>query len=307
MTMPNFLIIGAAKSGTSSLNAYLRQHPQIHISEIKEPGFFALEGETPSYRGPGDMQRERHHVRDLARYQSLFRRADGALASGEASCIYLYSPKAPERIRHYIPRVRLIALLRNPADRAFSGHRWLVRDGRETLGTFEDALDAEDARVAANWSPEWHHTRRGFYHAQLRRYFDLFDREQIRVYLHDDFAADPAAVVRDLLGFLGLDASLLPDTSVRHNVSGTPRSRFLHHVVNTPMAIKDLMKPLVPVTLRRRVRTAVMRRNIVPDRATLRPETRRRLMELYRDDVLQLQTLIGRDLSHWLAQGGRHA
>ncbi len=307
MTMPNFLIIGAAKSGTSALYAYLRQHPDIFASDIKEPGFFALEGETVPFAGPGAVEGERQRIRHLDQYQALFRRAGSAVAVGESSCIYLFSPEAPRRIRHYVPNVKLIAILRNPVDRAYSGFRYLVRDGREPLGSFEEALEAEPARVAANWEPIWFHAQRGFYAAQLKRYFELFDRGQIRVYTYDEFVASPLGVLRDIYRFLEVDESFAPDLSLRHNVSGTPRSPLLHAVLARPSAVKDAVKSLVPAPLRRRirrVRSVLMERNIASDGAEMSGETRQSLMQLFRNDILELEGLIDRDLSGWLDASG---
>src|SRR3954452_17434204 len=119
MTMPNFLIVGAAKSGTTSLYYYLKQHPQVFVSPVKEPKFFAYEGEKVVYRGPGDAENNRRLVNNLADYRALFGGANGAKAIGEASPVYLYSPKACERIRHYLPDAKLFVILRDPAERAY--------------------------------------------------------------------------------------------------------------------------------------------------------------------------------------------
>jgi len=301
LRMPNFLIIGAAKSGTSAVYAYLRQHPQIFCSATKEPGFFAFEGRQPAFRGPGDRKYNRGCVTDLGRYQELFSDADSQAAVGEASTVYLYNAEAPERIRRYLPTMKLLGILRNPVERAYSGYSFLVRDRLEPLSTFEEALAAEDARIAANWQHIWHHQRLGFYSAQLKRYFDLFPRDQIAIYLYDDFKAKPVAVIQDMFRFLGADAAFMPDVSLKYNVSGEPRSRLLHAALARPNAAKDLLKGLLPAAMRRRMRARVMERNIQPTGRTLAPETRRFLVDLYREDILKLEALIGRELSHWLA------
>jgi hypothetical protein len=299
--MPSFLIIGAAKSGTSAVYNYLLQHPQIFCSAAKEPGFFAFEGRKAAFRGPGDRKYNRGCVTDLGRYQELFTGARGQHAVGEASTVYLYSPEAPERIQHYLPTVKLVGILRNPVERAYSGYSYLVRDRLEPLSSFEEALAAEDARVAANWQHIWHHQRLGFYYAQLKRYFDLFPREQIAVYLYDDFKARPVAVIQEMFRFLGVDPAFSPDVSIRYNVSGRPRSRLLHAALARPNAAKDLLKGLLPAGIRRRIRARLMQRNIQPTDRRMAPETRGYLIELYREDILKLESLIGRELSHWLA------
>jgi hypothetical protein len=303
MSMPNFLIVGAAKSGTSALYAYLRQHPQVFGSEIKEPGFFAYESTPAQFAGPRASEGERQRITDLERYQALFRRVGEARAVGEASSIYLYSTTAPKRIHHYVPDVKLIALLRNPVDRAYSGYRYSIRDGKEPLGSFEEALAAETDRIAGNWHPIWHHKSLGFYAQQLKRYLQLFSRTQFRVYTYDSFQANPVKVLQDVYGFLGIDSGFVPDVRVRHNVSGTPRSPLLHSFLAHPSPFKDAFKPLLPRVVRhhlRRARSVIMERNIIPQGPRMAQETRRSLMQVFRDDILELQTLIDQDLSGWL-------
>ena len=120
MTMPNFLIIGAMRAGTTSLYHYLKQHPQVYMSPVKEPRFFALEGEKPDPGRPTDERLMNHSITDIEAYRALFQAVSKETAIGEASPLYLYSPKAPERIRHYIPDAKLIAVLRDPVERAYS-------------------------------------------------------------------------------------------------------------------------------------------------------------------------------------------
>ncbi len=305
MTLPNFLMIGAQKSGTTAIYAYLAQHPQIFMSENKEPGFFAFEGQKAAFAGPGDARGERDRVRDLASYEVLFRNAKGRLRAGEASNVYLYVPQAHERILSYVPDAKLIAVLRDPVDRAYSAYRHLVRDGREPLGSFEEALAAEPERIAANWHPHWHYKQRGFYYTQLKRYFDRFNSGQIAVYTYDDFKADPRALLRSIFQFLGVDPEFVPDMTMRHNVSGVPKSRLLHSVVARPSAAKDLVKRLLPLSVRRRLHAALMRKNIVAIEPKVAANTERALREEYREDILRLENLLGRDLSAWRV--GRNA
>jgi hypothetical protein len=207
--------------------------------------------------------------------------------------------EAPKRILADIPDVKLIAVLREPVERAYSAYRHLVRDGREPLPSFEDALAAEPARMAANWHPHWHYLQRGFYFAQLRRFYELFDRQQIAVYTYDEFKSNPAETIRSIFEFLGLDPTFSPDTSIRHNVSGTPRSRLLHAALVRPSAIRDGAKSFLPLKARRRLRAALMARNIVAGEPRIAPETQRALRRLYRNDLLHLEKLLDRDLSGW--------
>ena len=294
MPMPNFLIIGAGKSGTTSLYKYLKAHPQIFMSTPKEPKFFAYEGENPG----GDFFLDRLTISSLETYQRLFENSRNYKAVGEASTVYLYSAKAPHRIRHHIPNARLIALLRDPAERAFSHYLFFSQGGRESSATFLEALRAEPDRIRRNVYSGWFYRDRGYYFAQLKRYFDLFPREQLRIYLYQDFYADRKGVVRDVLRFLEVDESLLPDIGEKHNVTAVPRSRLINAALNRQTRLRPLVRACLPAQGRRRLLNWLNRLN--SKRPQLAPEIRAELIEGYRDDILKLQDLIGRDLSAWL-------
>jgi hypothetical protein len=299
MTMPNFLIIGAAKSGTTSLWRYLASHPQIYMSPIKEPKFFVFEGEDPDFRGPPPRNNETPWaVTDLEGYHELFRGVTKEIAVGEASAAYLYNEKAPHS---YMPEAKLIAILRNPTERAYSHFLHVLSHDREPLSDFARALDAEEERVHENWWPDFYYMRYGFYHRQLSRYFELFRQDQIRVYLYEDLEADPLGMVQDMFGFLGVDDTFVPEVGIRYNSWGLPRNKSLHTFLLNLKRVKPLVEPLLPNKLYRRGLHAVVNlRNHNLVRPQLSPEVRGRLIEEYREDVLKLQDLIEQDLSFWL-------
>ena len=299
MTLPNFLIIGAAKAGTTSLYKYLEQHPQIYMSAFKEPGFFAFEGEKLNFQGPGTRYRiNKWTVTDLEAYREIFAGVTNEKAIGEATPLYLYFPKACDRIKHYIPDTKLIAMLRNPVERAFSNYVWAVQPGAEPLTNFSEALQAEAERIKNNWGPRWRYKDQGFYYAQLKPYFDTFNRDQIRVYLTEDFTANPVEVVQDIFRFLEVDESFTPDVSRKHNQSRIPRNQSWHRFLSQPNQIKSLLKPLLPVQFRQRLQTRLKKKNL--HKPTLSPEIRQQLLAEYREDILKLQDLLQRDLSQWL-------
>lgn len=299
MTMPNFLIIGAAKSGTTSLYHYAMQHPQIYMSPVKEPKFFALEGEDLDFRGPGDQKRmESGWITTFEEYSELFRAVTDETAIGEASNLYLYDPKAAERIRHHIPHVKLIAILRDPAERAYSNFLHMARSGLEPSADFTEALRQEETRINSRWMPFWHYWQRGFYYRQLRRYFDRFDQHQIKVYLYEEFAADPGCVLQDFFEFLGVDGTFASDVSKKHNQSGVPRNRAVHSLLTTPSPIKTALRAVIPSGRLRRAARRIRDQNLV--KIPLSPEERTQLVDTYREDILKLQDLIRRDLSKWL-------
>lgn len=299
--MPNFLIIGTAKAGTTSLYSYLRQHPDVYMPEVKEPRFFAYAEDPPAMNGPGDARTDGalEAAYTLEAYRQLFEGATDERAVGEASPNYLYSTTAPRLIREHLPDARLIAVLRNPVERAYSHFLHLVRSGREPLRDFEAALDAEDERIAKGWEWSWHYTRMGFYHEQLTRYLEHFDRKQITIRLFEDFKADPVAFTQELFRILGVDNTFVPDTSLRYEKTGVPRSsRFQQFLHNPDNVLRRLSRYVLSKPVRKRLLT--MMKNVNLTKPPLSPAARARLVDTYRDDVLRLQELVGRDLSAWL-------
>jgi hypothetical protein len=295
---PNFIIIGAPKAGTTALYHYLKQHPQIFMSPVKEPGFFDHGSERATFHGPGDQQLYRTAVTDLVSYEALFRRVRHEVAVGEASVYYLYSPVAAERIRSLIPGAKLIAMLRNPIDRAYSAFLHNRSDGREPLADFAAALAEEEAGRRQGFSPFWHYKRGGFYHRHLIPYFERFDATQLRICLYDDFAADSLQVLRDVFRFLEVDDRFVADVSLRYNVSGVPRIKRLQQFLNARGPLKSTLKLLLPSGLRYDVRTRLRAGNLV--KPPLSEGMRLQLARAYREDTLRLSERIGRDLSSWL-------
>lgn len=298
MTMPNFLIIGAAKSGTTSLYYILKQHPEVFMSPVKEPHFFSHEGERPNFRGPGDdLGMNRNAITSIKGYRALFRGVTNEKAVGEASTTYLSNPNAAGRIKKQIPDARLIAMLRNPVDRAYSAFMHLSRDGREPHADFARALDEEERRIRDNYAPLWRYTKIGMYAEQVERYLKNFDRSRIKIYLYDDYKADAAAVVRDMFQFLCVDETGPVNLRLQHNVSGIPKNRLLNSLLSRPTRLRSALRPVLPQYVRRAA-LEVRNRNLV--KRPLPPELREHLKGVFREDILKLQDLIDRDLSQWI-------
>ena len=225
---PNFFVLGAAKSGTTALYDYLRQHPDIYMSPRKETNFFALMGRRPDYRGPGDAETiNALSISMKADYLAQFADVTAERAVGEASPLYLYDPAVPARIRHCLPHAKLVVILRQPADRAFSAFLHTRRDGREPVDDFERALALEDARVAAGWEHLWHYWRMGLYGAQVRRYRQLFPADQLHVVLYDEFCANPEGVLASIFRFLGVEYRFFPATNVEARPNASVQGRAL--------------------------------------------------------------------------------
>ena len=294
--LPNFLLIGAEKAGTTSVHNHLRAHPEVFMSRVKEPLFFAFEGQTLAFRGPtGGINRRA--VTTLDRYQALFEGAERYRAIGESSATYLYHDRSPERAAHYVPNAKLIVILRNPADRAYSNFMQAVRIGAEPLD-FGAALEAEPERIAAQWSPFFYYKSKGWYDEQLSRWMTHFPPEQFLFLLYDDLRANPLDVMRRIYEFIGVNPDFRPDVEVHYNLSGKPLSPGLHQFIKGNSPIHSLSRMIMPAKLRARLKTDIMRWNLA--RPSMPPQSRARLLADYAPDIAKLGPRIGRDLSAWV-------
>ncbi len=289
--LPNFIVIGAAKAGTTALYWYLAEHPQVFMSPLKETNFFAFGLDPEGKPLYGNPEVHRYPVQTLADYEQLFADAGNAKAVGEASPIYLECPQAAGRIRALIPRARIICCLRNPVDRAYSDYQMYLRSSGQRLDP------ARDLVPSAAWvHPSSHWMEISRYHAQLQRYFDAFPREQIHVYLFDDFRKNSLEVTQDVYRFLNVDPTFVPDMDTPHNVGGMPSSMLMEGMF-TSKAVAAV-KPWIPkgaANWVRRLRT----RNMRPAPA-LPAELRQQLTSQFRSDIAATSKLIGRSLDHWL-------
>ena len=301
MILPNFLVIGAAKSGTFSLFNYLRQHPQIYMSPAKEPKYFEFnEGEKLCFNGPGDMAANLKVTTDLESYCKLFEGVTDEIAIGECSPSYLYCQGTSERIKNLLPDVKVIAILRNPVERAYSNFLHLLASGREPLNSFEQALKAEQERIKANWEYFWHYKNQGFYYAQLKHYFDIFDRKQIKVYLYEYYQSEPTMFLNDIFTFLDVDSNFVPRIAERYNVAKVPKSIALHNLTARPNPARSLVKTLLPTKWQKKIGRAVNKLNQSNIKPEIDPLIKNKLILEYREDIIKLQDLIQQDLGNWL-------
>jgi hypothetical protein len=291
---PNFFILGAAKAGTTALAAYLSQHPQIYMSPVKEPHFFALENENPAFLDSGDAARA---VTNWENYLKLFVESRGEKAIGEASTTYLHSEKAAKGIYDRFPNARLIVILRQPIERAYSAFVMYRRESREENEKLLDAIDYE--HLGKHYAGESGvYLARGYYSQALMTYFDLFGRDNVKVYLYEEFRKQPQAMLDDLHSFIGVD-QFQPDMSMAHNVGGLHKSQTLKTLLTRPNPVRFLARRMLPEALRIGVRERIKRFDLqkAPEMDAV---TWSILLEKYRGDIVTLQDLIQQDLAHWL-------
>lgn len=296
MTLPNFIVIGQMKAGTSSLHAYLRQHPDIFMPSVKELRFFS---EVISEAGDrllvDEDYRRRRIMRGMpvtfAEYEKLFEAASGQKALGEASPEYANSQRAAEQIKKFIPDARLIVSLRRPSDRIYSYYQMMQRGGR-TSGDFATVFREEKngGWIKGNLS-----------YKGLSRYYELFGTSQIKPIKFDDLASRTQATLEEIFKFLDIDRNFRPDTSAVHNEGGDWRSPLLGRMSAAFQGNWTLMqrvKNTVPAGVWNLAKELVRKNKKRPPRLT--PELRREVAEHFREDTLRLQELVGLDLADWL-------
>src|SRR4051794_9340359 len=241
MTLPSFIVVGAAKAGTTALYWYLNEHPAVFMSPGKETNFFAYGRDAQGRLLYGDPEVHHFPIQTMAEYERLFDGADGAAAIGEASPIYLECPQAADRIRAAVPSVRIIASLRHPVERAYSDYLMHLRHRGERFDP------ARDLTVMAPWAaPDSRWMQVSRYHAQLERYYAAFPRTHIHVSLFDDLRHDALGMVQGVYRFVGVDPAFAPDFDTPHAIGGLPARRWLERVL-TNRAVGAVVKPVLPM------------------------------------------------------------
>lgn len=297
--LPNFLIVGATKCGTSSLHKYLDQHPQIFMSKVKEPRFISSQVTQFPLNGPGDHKVESWYVKRYEDYVKLFEGAESYPAVGESSAdtLYFYKGCIPV-IKEYLGDPKIIIMLRNPVKRAFSAYQHLVRDMREEL-SFEDGLKEEPNRIKNNWELIYHYTAASMYYESVKAFLENFT--SVKVILNEDQEKRPQQMIRDIFRYLDVDPDVDVNTEIRYNISGKPKSQWLHQFFFEGNMARRLAQPIVrrlfSQETRLRIAQKIQEKNLT--RLTMNPETKTRLQNFFEDDIKKLEGLLNRDLSIW--------
>jgi hypothetical protein len=298
---PDLFIVGAPKTGTTSLYEYLKGHPEVFMSSVKEPRYFApdLAVEWAGH----DLR----YGRDLDRYLALFDDATTEKRLGEASVRYIYSEQAPRLIKDFQPDAYVVVGLRDPVELIYALHNQSVSEGIEPLTDFEAALAAEPDRLTGRNAPGGLHpmhtvyVERGKLAPRLRAWREAFGAGRVHTFVFEDLVRDPEMVFRELLEFLEVDPAYRPPAFEAFNASHQPRSRLLRTLTDTRpaqfMAWKVLPR-LIGDAGAHKLARAVTRANRRPSpRPSMSPQVRGRLRETFAHDVAELGEMVGRDLS----------
>jgi Sulfotransferase domain len=292
---PNVFIVGAPKSGTTALYSYLRRHPEIFMSKLKEPQFFAA-----------DICGDQRAVRTLSEYLALFREARAPVI-GEASTCYLGSSSAARHIREFCRPARIIAMLRNPIEVMYAEHSERLFDGVEHIADFSSALDSNEKRKWRSGRfkcqcvirPSYRELTR--FSDQIKRFINRFARQNICIIIYDDFAKDPALTYKKVLSFLQVSPNHQCAFDVIH-ANRQIRSERVQDFLNAPPdTVRGLARTVLPRPIRQAVGRYLNRLNVkVTARPMLDQPFRKRLQLEYEPEVQLLSELLDRDLTHWI-------
>ena len=299
---PNLFIIGAPKSGTTSLHRYLQEHPQVFMSRLKEPGYFA-----PDVTGTRPVQRFKH-PRDEQRYLELFAAAGDQLRVGESSTNYLLSRRAPGLVRAFAPDALIIAMVRNPVDLVYALHDERRANGSEPLADFREAVAEDEHRRRGERLPP---NLRGYGVAyrdnallgqQVERWLDEFGSDRMRVIVFDDFVADTASEYARLLSFIGVEPTQLPTSFAIHNPSHRRRQGPVGAIIRSPL-VRWLSRRAAPSLIGERRASELGRRTGLRQtaryekvRKPLDESIRAQMAEEFLPEVERLGQLLGRRL-----------
>lgn len=311
---PNFFVVGAAKAGTSSIGDYLSRHPSVYISPIKEPHFFSKDIRMADFRAD---YRERAffdveaylknhplphkhiaHIDDESQYLELFREVKNEKAIGELSAGYLYSNCAAENLFKFNPDARIVMVLRQPVERAYSHYLMDVRDLWSCDSGFINALERDFASSEKGWGKSHLYVELGLYFEQVSRYLKRFPESQVKIFLYEDFKNDPVGFIQELCEFLEVAPSALSakDVAEHKNVAALPRFKIPGACLPVLNVFRKYTGMLLPDKIKPQIRKVMFSSKNVPK---LREDEFEQTMKYFSEDIQKLSVLIKRDLQSW--------
>jgi hypothetical protein len=285
---PTFFIVGAVKCGTTSLYEHLKKHPQVFLPEVKEPHFFA------SFQPPPVEDLGEHCNGDIEHYRRLYRGAQGSLAIGDASPSYLWDEAAPRRIYEVCPQARIIIMLRDPVARAHS--HFLMDAARLGNSSFGEAVRQDYSNPRKGWWVSHLYVELGLYHDQVRRYLEIFGKEQVYVGLFKDLVENPRALLSKLSLHIGIDEKPFDAMSLDqpHNPFKMPRSVLAYKIAKKILPTAKLRRRMLPERVREWLATSGVL--YAKARPSLDDEARSFLQRIYEPEVARLEELLKRRL-----------
>ncbi|MEM9679039.1 MAG: sulfotransferase [Bacteroidota bacterium] len=302
ITLPNFLIIGAGKSGTTSLDYYLKQHPQVYLPEVKEPNFLAYE--THTIDDFSDIETKNHYlesVTDFDEYKTLFDKATEGQRVGEVSNTTLYMPNAIASIKKYLKDPKLIAILRNPAERLISRFMHLERVNKIPNTYLEEVFDQDSI-----WWQRADLIKEGFYYQHLSKFYSSFNKDDIKVILYSELKNDISSVLGGICTFLQIDDTFEFDASVIYNKSGKVKNKTVQQLIGDNSKLINWLKKIAPSIHKKLKNTKLLHttiqrlRNKNLGKSQIDIGFKEKIINnIYLDDIKALEGLLNKDLSAW--------
>jgi len=304
VSLPDFLVIGAPKAGTTALHVALAQHPELFLSSVKEPKFFLTDGPPPRGGGPGDDRTYRSYIWRRSDYEQLFAGAPPRALRGESTTLYLADHAAHHRIRELIPEAKLIAVVRDPIDRAHSNWMHLRSAGLEPERDFLRACALEPRRLAAGWGPFWGYSWQSRYGLHLEHLLDVFPRSQVLVLIYRDVRNDPVGTLDRICGFLGVAPGLVGEIPAE-NVTAHVGAGVGHGAISAVLRrIVSRLPQRWGGPMEQRIVQALQRDQRA--RVPLTADQRARVLPTFVDDIALLERVTGLSFAHWSdADNGR--
>jgi hypothetical protein len=298
-SLPNFVVIGASRSGTTSLHHYLGQHPDIYVSPRKSPNYFVAQDPQPGWENATLQAMAKQWISSREAYEAQFRGVTNERAIGDISPVYLQSIHTAKRIKETLaPSTKFVAILRNPVDRAYAHYLGRRRDGLELVDDFNAIVDRELTGPLNEDIAFGSYIGCGRYHHFLKPFYEHFSADNIRVYLFDQLQKDSSGLLRDLFSFLDVDPDYQVDTAFSHNQTGIISNPLLRSLWTRSVGLRTRMRPYLPAFIRHTSRSMLAQQVSKP---LLVADARQRISSALREDTQELQQLINMDLSNWHA------
>ena len=307
--LPQFVIAGAPKAGTTALHAALATHPALYLSPVKEPKYYLTDGRPPprgGQRGPGDAHSAQEWIWRREEYLALFDGAPAGAVRGESTPFYLYDRAAQARLAADVPAVKVVVVVRDPVDQAYSNWAHLRADGLEPEADFAAAVALEEQRIADGWAPFWHYRGLGRYGEQLRELYRHVPREQVFLLRYRQLVDTPRETLDRVSGFLGVEAGVahtVAPENVKPFVADTDRYRLLSRLARAGAALGAHVPPQVWRQVSRPL-MAALHAGRAP-RPALPVEVRREVLAPLLPDIALLEELTGESFADWKGDTGR--
>jgi hypothetical protein len=311
--IPNFFIVGAAKAGTTSLYHYLAQHPAVYMSPIKEPNYFSTDIDLNAIRpqvkerinllnidafikGPMKTNIHRAFITKEDQYLSLFRHVKNEKAIGDASASYLFSKVAAQNIYNFNSKAKIIIVLRQPVQRMYS-HYLMDRRMAVTTLEFERALLEDRANPSQSWGSKSLYYELSEYFEQVKRYYDVFSREQILILLSDELRDDAQSTMQKIFLFLEISPDFRPNLKQEFNSGVLPRNSIVSKIITNNYLRIRIRQAITNKSIKNIVKKILFKK---PTEEKIAEETNNNLLEYFSNDIHKLSKLIQMDLSKWL-------